>query len=280
MQSSSSPFVVNIVPLANVQTNTSGEDATTVLSNQIAQIQQMVNYDQKRIYTDFLGAFTTDGSIQVLSPLNLSNVGITSNDIPFSGSGSSAGGGSTIGAASTSITLFDTTSTSAAAIQFTVGSRPVFQILGSGNGLVYDSSGTATEFRVSSMSFVADTGSFTSDVTVGGICYAQQFVTLSDERRKRSVSAVNLDRIVSSLAGINTYYYKIQSDEPVNYNLVDESTRVEIGLLAQELEVSFPEVIQRDTSGTKYVKYNAVVALLLGAVRQLTKRVDELEKRL
>jgi hypothetical protein len=276
MQSSSSPFVVNIVPLANVQTNTSGEDATTVLSNQVAQIQQMVNYDQKRIYTDYLGAFTTDGSIQVLSPLNLSNVGITSNGVPYSGSGSSAGGGSTIGTVSTSITLFDTTSALSTAMSFSVGDRPVFQILGSGNGLVYDTSGIATEFRISSMSFVADTGSFTSDVTVGGICYAQQFVTLSDERRKRSVSAVNLDGIVSSLSGVNTYYYKIQSDgDPVNYNL----PRVEIGLLAQELEGSFPEVIQHGEDGTKYVKYNAVVALLLGAVRRLNQRVDELESR-
>lgn len=275
MQSSDSPFVVNIVPLANVQTNTSGEDATTVLSNQIAQIQQMVNYDQRRIYTDFLGALTADATIQVLSPMNMSNVPFTQNGIPVSESGSSGGGGSTIGAASTSITLFDTTSTSAAAIQFTVGSRPVFQILGSGNGLVYDSSGVATEFRISSMSFVADTGSFSSDVTVGGICYAQQFVTLSDERRKRSVSPVGLDGLLSSLAGINTYYYKITDGDPVNEN----SASLEIGLLAQELEGSFPEVIQRGGDGTKYVKYNSVVALLLGAVRQLNQRVDELEKR-
>jgi hypothetical protein len=263
MQSSASPFVVNIVPLANVQTNTSGEDATTVLSNQLAQVQQMVNFDQKRIYTDYLGAFTTDASIQVLSPLNLSNVGITSNGIPISGTGSSAGGGSTIGAASTSITLFDTTAASAAAASFNVGSRPVFQILGNGNSLFYDTSGVATEFRISSMSFVADGATFNSDVTVGGICYAQQFVTLSDERRKRSVSPVGLDGILSSLQGINTYYYKSG----------------EIGLLAQELEGSFPEVIQRGVDGTKYVKYNAVVALLLGAVRKLNQRVDDLESR-
>lgn len=273
MQSSDSPFVVNIIPLANVQTNSSGEDATTLLSNQIAQIQQMVNYDQRRIYTDFLGALTADATIQVLSPMNMSNVPFTQDGIPVGGS-ASAGGGSTIGAASTSIGLFDTTSATSTAMSFTVGSRPVFQILGSGNGLVYDTSGVATEFRISSMSFVADTGSFTSDVTVGGICYAQQFVTLSDERRKRSVSAVNLDGIVSSLSGVNTYYYKIQSDEPA------DEAMIEIGLLAQELEGSFPEVIQHGEDGTKYVKYNAVVALLLGAVRRLNQRVDELEKRL
>jgi hypothetical protein len=276
MQSSSSPFVVNIVPLENIQTNASGEDATTVLSNQIAQIQQMVNYDQRRIYTDFIGSLTTDATIQVLSPMNMSNVPFTQNGIVVSGSGSATGGGSTIGAASTSIELFDTTATASPAMRFNVGNRPVFQILGNGNGLLYDSASLATEFRVSSMSFVAESAVFSSDVTVGGICYAQQFVTLSDERRKRSVSPVGLDGILSSLAGINTYYYKITDGDPVDEN----SASLEIGLLAQELEGSFPEVIQRDTRGTKYVKYNSVVALLLGAVRRLNQRVDELEKRL
>jgi hypothetical protein len=233
----------------------------------------MVNFDQKRIYTDYLGSFTTDASIQVLSPLNLCNVGITSNDIPLSGTGGT-GGGSTIGAASTSITLFDTTAALAAAASFQVGDRPVFQILGNGNSLFYDTSGVATEFRISSMLFVADGATFNSDVTVGGICYAQQFVTLSDERRKRSVSPVGLDGILSSLQGVNTYYYKLSDGDP----LPDLSGKGEIGLLAQELEGSFPEVIQRGVDGTKYVKYNAVVALLLGAVRKLNERVGELEK--
>ena len=278
MQSSSSPFVVNIVPLANVQTNTSGEDPTTVLSNQLAQVQQMVNFDQKRIYTDYLGAFTTGGAINVLSPLNLSNVGITSNDIPIT-TGGGAGGGSTIGAASTSIVLFDTVAAGIPAIEFQVGGRSVLEVLGNGNGLVYDPLTLASEFRVSSMAFVADHGLFstlttTDDVNVGGICYAQQFVTLSDERRKRHLNALDSDRIMSSLAGINTYYYRLQKEEP------QEEGMQEIGLLAQELEGSFPEVVQRGADGTKYVKYNSVVALLLAAVRGLNRRVDELEKRL
>ena len=278
MQSSASPFVVNIVPLANVVTNTSGEDATTVLSNQLAQVQQMVNFDQKRIYTDYLGSFTTDAAIQVLSPLNLSNVGITSNGVPISGTGGT-GGGSTIGTTSTAIVLFDTTAALSTAMSFQVGERPVFQILGSGNGLVYDTSGVATEFRVSSMRLAADLGVFstvqTSDtVTVGGICYAQQFVTLSDERRKRSLSILNQDQIMSSLQGVNTYAYRLQGQDPM------EEGMMEIGLLAQELEGSFPEVVLTSKDGTKYVKYNAVVALLLAAVRKLNQRVDELEKRL
>lgn len=271
MQSSSSPFVVNIVPLANVQTTSSGEDATATLSNSVAALQTIVNPGQRRIYTDFISAYTTGNTIQVLDPMNMSNVAFTQNGIPISGGGSV----SSLGTTSTSLILQDTTSISSAAISMGVGQRPVFQILGDGNGLVYDASSIATEFRVSSMAFVADFGQFSTiqvgkDGQFGGVVYAQNFITLSDERRKRGVEPFSTDGVVSSMNGVRPYVYTISSEDPIN-------TEYEIGLLAQELEGVFPEcVVQK--GGTKYVKYNAVVALLLGAVRELSQRVDALER--
>jgi hypothetical protein len=77
MQSGLSPFLVNIIPLQNIQSNTTGLDATTQLSNTVDGLVQMVNFEQKRIYTDNISAYTTGGSIQVLSPMNLNGVNIT-----------------------------------------------------------------------------------------------------------------------------------------------------------------------------------------------------------
>jgi hypothetical protein len=77
---------------------------------------------------------------------------------------------------------------------------------------------------------------------------------------------------------VNTYYYKLTSADPVNSE--DLTSATEIGLLAQELEGSFPGVVVQGRNGTKYVNYNAVVALLLGAVRKLNERVGELERKL
>lgn len=91
MQNDVSQFVVNIVPLQNIQTNASGLDPTTELSNAVANIQQMVNFEQKRVYTDSLSAYTTGGTIQVLSPMNMSDVPLTLNGVDFSGA---TGGGS------------------------------------------------------------------------------------------------------------------------------------------------------------------------------------------
>ena len=204
MQSSSSPFLVNIVPLANVVTNSSGLDPVTQLSNTVANIQQMVNYDKKTIYTNYLGAFPGTNSITVTSPLVLSNVGITSN----------------------------TTS----------------------------SSSTATT-NIQANSITAST------ITVGGTCYAQAFVTLSDKGVKgdvRPLPKISFD----TLSSIGTYKYKYLD------GIVDE-----IGIFAQELEAVYPECIKLGPGSNKYINYPSLVAILLQAVKDLDERLKVLEMR-
>lgn len=89
----SSNYILNIVELQNTVTSAGGASPFNVLSNQVAQIQQMVNYDQKRVSADSISAFTSGGTIQVVSPINLSNVTLTTNGVPSSGSVSSLGAG-------------------------------------------------------------------------------------------------------------------------------------------------------------------------------------------
>ena len=85
MQSSSSPFLVNIVPLANVNTSSSGINPITSLTKSVTNIQSMINFDKKAIFTNYLGAYPGSSNIQVTSPLVLSNVGITSNGVSIGG---------------------------------------------------------------------------------------------------------------------------------------------------------------------------------------------------
>ena len=73
MQSSSSPFLVNIVPLANVNTSSSGIDPVGALATSVGNIQKMVNFDTKTINTNFLGAYPGSCNIQLTSPLILYN---------------------------------------------------------------------------------------------------------------------------------------------------------------------------------------------------------------
>lgn len=275
MQNTNSRFVVNIIPLQNVISNTSGLDATTQLSNAIGNIQQMINFDSKTINTNYLSAFTAGNSIQVTSPINLSNVGITSNNVPYAASASATTGSfSTNTNSITSVTgntfvkLYDTNYASSPAISMGVLNKQVFQIGGTGNALFYDSTKVATEFRISSVKLYADLANISS-VVVGGTCYAQHFTQLSDERSKYDIQMISdISSITKNLQKINPYTFKYKGGETK-----------EIGLLAQELEGLFPECIDTDKD-IKYVKYNSVIALLLGAVRSLSERIDALESGL
>jgi hypothetical protein len=49
-----------------------------------------------------------------------------------------------------------------------------------------------------------------------------------------------------------------------------------IGLLAQEVEAVYPQLIQ-ERGSTKYVNYDGVVALLLKAVKELTGHMSSLQ---
>lgn len=204
MQNDTSQFVVNIVPLQNIQTDSSGLDAATQLNTAVANIQQMVNFEQKRIFTDYLSAYTTDGTIQVLSPMNMS-------DAPLSLSGTA--------------------------------------ITGSGG------SGSFTSLVVSG------TGTF------GGSVSATAFITLSDmQKKKEKVLIPNSLNILHSL-------------QPYRYVIEGEETKQRIGLLAQEVEAVCPEACQRGVDGNLYVEYNAIVALLVGAVKELQDEVSSLKNR-
>lgn len=202
MQSSSSPFLVNIIPLANVNTSSSGIDPVGALTTSVGNIQKMVNFDTKTINTNFLGAYPGSSNIQVTSPLVLCNASVTAS-----------------------------------------------------------SAGATTSSNIQVNSIVANT------ITVEGTCYAREYVTLCDSRVKGGVEPITQISF-DTLESVNAYTYTYV-DSP--------SSEKRLGLVAQEVAAAYPEcVVER--SGTKYVNYAAVTAVLLEAVKDLNARVKVLEK--
>ena len=206
MQNDTSQFLVNIIPLQNVQTNVSGTDDITTLTNSVVAIQQMVNTDTNTIRTNFLQSFTSNTSIDVLSPLNLCNVGITSNDTPY----------------------------------------------------------TTTDFSASITTSSITTSSITvnGSGTFSGICYAQQFVTLSDMLRKKDVREWR-SSVLPDMITLHPYIFSYD-------------TGYDIGLMAQEVESVWPYLVKEGVKG-KYVNYDGMVAMLVKAVQELAGRVSTLE---
>lgn len=236
-----SQFIVNIVPLQNIQTNVSGLDATTVLSGEIEAIKKIVNPTLNKIYTDTIASYTTGGTINVVSPLNLSNVSLTSNLTTTMGD--------------TSATTSNLTNSNSALTMYAT------------NGSLSTVLTIATRSLTSAIT-VSEGGnlSVTGSGTFGGICYATQFVTLSDMMAKTGVREWR-SPVLADLQKIHPYIFKYEG-----------SIQEDIGLMAQEVGAIWPQLIKDGVKG-EYVNYDGMLAILLKAVQELSARVSTLESR-
>jgi len=89
---------------------------------------------------------------------------------------------------------------------------------------------------------------------------------LSDRRMKRNIKSI--DSALGRVKTLNGYTYNYVSDSPENRNG---------GIMAQDIEKVLPEaVIEKE--GIKYVKYDAVVGLIVNAVKELSDRIENIEK--
>ena len=75
---------------------------------------------------------------------------------------------------------------------------------------------------------------------------------------------------------------KILNLRGVSYSWRDEtrSTAKQVGLIAQEVEKEYPELVSTDKEGIKGVNYSGLVAPLIEAVKTLNTKNEELEKKL
>lgn len=93
----------------------------------------------------------------------------------------------------------------------------------------------------------------------------------SDERAKTNIQ--NFNRGMEILSQLR----------PVTYNFINEgenlqrSSQHEIGLLAQEVESILPGAVITDSDGSKLINYNALIPVLIDAVKTLQAEVDALK---
>jgi hypothetical protein len=88
-------------------------------------------------------------------------------------------------------------------------------------------------------------------------------VTYSDIRFKHNV--VTIDNALE----------KVNAMRGVEY---EKGGKQNIGVIAQEVEVIVPEVVHTDPEGMKSVAYGNLVGLLIESIKELTARVESLEK--
>jgi len=111
--------------------------------------------------------------------------------------------------------------------------------------------------------------SYTLDV--GGDIYASgNVIAYSDESVKDNVTTITnaLDK-VKQMRGVTF----TRNDE-------DNKERIYAGVIAQEMEKAFPEVVFQNENGTKAVAYSNLVSVLIEAIKEQQNQIDELKAKL
>jgi hypothetical protein len=113
----------------------------------------------------------------------------------------------------------------------------------------------------------------TDRLAVGGNVRANQFLTFSDSRFKTNIKKIeNPLESIKKLYGV-TYSFK---KKPVGEHQFSDG--VKIGLIAQEVQKVFPELVSADGSGFLAVDYSGLIPVLLESIKELDRKLNTLKE--
>jgi hypothetical protein len=105
----------------------------------------------------------------------------------------------------------------------------------------------------------------------GNVISAVDFNSTSDGSLKTDIVSLNnnenLDKLNNSLSKLNPVEFTWKNSGKKSY-----------GLIAQEVELVFPELVVQREEGIKGVNYIPIISMLLAKVQELSSRLDKLEK--
>ena len=105
---------------------------------------------------------------------------------------------------------------------------------------------------------------------VGDIQYTGTMTDVSDRRLKTDIHELSSIEMIDRLSKIKTYEFKMKGDD---------KARVEYGVMAQELEILFPELVHtaQDDMKTKSVNYMGLIAPMIEVSKSLKAENDMLK---
>ena len=112
-------------------------------------------------------------------------------------------------------------------------------------------------------------GGYAFEVT-GDIYATLNIIAYSDQSVKDNVKTIEnaIDK-VNNMRGV-TFTRNDQEDKE----------RVHAGVIAQEMEQAFPEVVFENIDGTKAVAYANIVSVLIEAIKEQQQQIDELKRQI
>jgi hypothetical protein len=90
-------------------------------------------------------------------------------------------------------------------------------------------------------------------------------------------------RLKDNIKPIKNCLQKILSLDAIEFdwnNLQETYSGHDVGLIAQQVEVICPEIVETRQNGFKAVKYDKLVTLLVGAIKEQQDIIDEIERKI
>ena len=104
-------------------------------------------------------------------------------------------------------------------------------------------------------------------VVVTGVATATDFNSTSDINLKENIKPIDnpLEKVLQ-LNGVSFDWKHMQQSSA--------------GVIAQDVEKVLPEIVRGDVDGYKSLNYNGLIGLLIEAVKEQQKQIEELKKQI
>lgn len=142
------------------------------------------------------------------------------------------------------------------------------------NGDIIGNEFNANTLIVNQTIYVYKDASFDSNINVKGTITADKCNAIngifqtSDIRKKDIISDISLDKAYQMIDKCSTILYKIKGEDTE-----------QIGLIAQEVNEFFPEIISKDENGYMSIDYSKLSVILLKTIKDLITRITILENK-
>ena len=171
-----------------------------------------------------------------------------------------------------------------------------FSIGPSGGNLVYNIDDDDTGFRVNGfggnglmgldegyMFFSGGgliVGGTTATTTTGLIRATNDVIAFYSSDRRLKTNIVNIPNALEKVSMLNGVTFDWKEFEANKNKEIHANEGHDVGIIAQEVEAIFPEIVDNRENGYKAVKYDRLVAVLIEAVKELNDKVKKLENKI
>jgi len=132
-------------------------------------------------------------------------------------------------------------------------------------------------------------GYFRGNLKCENTIYAVSFQTTSDEKYKTNITEIDPSEALTNISRISPKKYNLKQYEIVQQTgdtiavskYYDESDqlfkKVKYGVIAQDLQKIYPDLVYEDNEGNLSVDYNGLIPIMIKAIQSQQNKIEELD---